>query len=356
MLRPTLVLTSIVLLIGTGACGDSAPTSPYGGDGDDESGQAEDEGDGDDEDGDGDGEDHGDGDDDATDDDGDDTGMGKFDVGAMPDVPPPEPVGCEKVDLLFIVDDSGSMADNQTNLVSSFPGFVDSMEEKLGNVESYHVGVVTTDEYIFNAQGCAKHGALVTQTGGQDASNQVCTPFASGKRFMTQDDDLDSAFACAAKVGDSGYKAEKPMLAMQEALGDLMAGPGQCNEGFKRDDALLVIVMITDEEDDNVGPQEFNKNGSPGDPDIWFENVVATQEGIEENIVVLSLVTPPQPNACPDNVNNWPTLFLGTRLTQFTEMFTYGFVGDVCAPNYGQFFDDAISVVEAACLGYEPPA
>lgn len=356
MFRSRLALSSIFVLLAA-ACGDSAPTSPYGGDGDDESGEADGGSDANDGDDDGSAEDDGDADDDGDpDDDGDDTGMGKFDVGAMPDVPPPEAVGCEKVDLLFIVDDSGSMADNQTNLVASFPGFVDSMEEKLGNVESYHVGVVTTDEYIFNAQGCAKHGALVTRTGGQDASNQVCTPFASGKRFMTNEDNLDSAFACAAKVGDSGYKAEKPMLAMQEALGDSMAGPGQCNEGFKRDDALLVIVMITDEEDDNVGPQEFNKNGSPGDPDVWFENVVATQEGVEENIVVLSLVTPPQPNACPDNVNNWPTLFLGTRLIQFTEMFTYGFVGDVCAPDYSPFFDEAISVVEAACLGYEPPA
>ena len=36
------------------------------------------------------------------------------------------------------------------------------------------------------------------------------------------------------------------------------------------------------------------------------------------------------------------------------EMFTYGFLGDVCAPSYGPFFDEAIGVVETACDNFEP--
>ena len=35
-------------------------------------------------------------------------------------------LGCKKVDLLFVVDGSGSMADEQANLLTAFPAFIDS--------------------------------------------------------------------------------------------------------------------------------------------------------------------------------------------------------------------------------------
>ena len=31
---------------------------------------------------------------------------------------------CTNVDILFVIDDSGSMADNQDQLIASFPGFI----------------------------------------------------------------------------------------------------------------------------------------------------------------------------------------------------------------------------------------
>lgn len=268
--------------------------------------------------------------------------------------------GCKKVDLLFVIDDSGSMADEQANLANSVPGFINQIKTQLADTEGYNIGVITSDAYIFNDPACIAEGALVTRTGGPDSSNATCTPFASGLRFMTEQDDLDTKFTCAARVGTGGDGNERPMQTLIAALSDAMAAPGACNEGFLRDDALLVVVIITDEEDDHEidGCLQQPQPGSSGDPPQWFDAVVAAKDGIESNIVVLSLVGPKPPNACPaldKCTGGIDGAEQATRIIEFTEMFTYGFIGQVCAPSYEPFFQEAVSIIESACDDFVPP-
>ncbi|HEY8374956.1 MAG TPA: vWA domain-containing protein, partial [Nannocystis sp.] len=52
--------------------------------------------------------------------------------------------GCEKVDFLFVVDNSGSMADEQMNLINSFPGFISTITQTL-DAQDYHIMAVSTD-------------------------------------------------------------------------------------------------------------------------------------------------------------------------------------------------------------------
>jgi hypothetical protein len=269
-------------------------------------------------------------------------------------------LGCERVDLLFVIDNSGSMADEQVNLVNSFPGFISEIQTQLGDADSYHVGVITTDEYEYN-DGCEEEGAMVISTGGDDSSDEVCGPYADGYTYMTQSDKLDVAFACAAKVGTDGDGDERPMQTMQAALQPNMNGPGDCNEGFLRDDALLVIVVITDEEDDEEedGCLQTAHPGSDGDPADWFEGVVEAKGGVEENIVVLALVGPPgpDPEACPvldKCVSGVDGAEVAERVVEFTEMFTNGFVGRICEPSYASFFSEAVGVISTACENFVP--
>lgn len=282
----------------------------------------------------------------TTDDDGssapDPTGDGgpKFDIGKTPDAgPPPEPKACLKVDLLFVVDNSSSMKDEQDNLVASFPGFVQEIQQQLVDAESLHIGVVSTDKYEGNENPCdGVLGGLVTQTDGSNSSNQYCGPFVSGKRYMTEQDDLATRFACAAQVGTSGDSNEKPLQAALRALGPDLAQPGQCNEGFVREDALLVLVVITDEEED----------GSSGDPPDWFNELVALKGGIETNIVTLALIGPEIPE-CASAAE------IAHRIIDFAEMFTYGSIGQICAASFQPFFHDAIAVIDQACENFVPP-
>ncbi|HLT35558.1 MAG TPA: vWA domain-containing protein [Enhygromyxa sp.] len=268
--------------------------------------------------------------------------------------------GCKKVDLLFVIDNSGSMADEQINLVNSFPSFIDEIQTQLEGTDGYHIGVITSDAYIFN-QGCTQEGAMVTATGGANSSQSVCGPYAEGHRYMTEADDLDQKFACAGQVGTGGDGNERPMQTMMAALSPSMNGAGGCNEGFLRDDALLVIVIITDEEDDHEidGCAQLPQPGSNGEPGGWFAGVVAAKAGQEKNIVVLSLVGPPGPDpvACPalDKCSGGiQGAEVANRIVSFTSMFTHGIVGRVCEASYAGFFAEAVGIIDSACDDFDP--
>ena len=261
-----------------------------------------------------------------------------FDVPPMPDAV--EPGRCDAVDLLFVIDNSGSMADEQGNLIASVPGFIDGIAERLGVSTDYHVGVVSTDEADFNADGCQEIGALVTRTGGDLSSDADCGPYIDGTTFMTPRDDLEASFACAARLGIDGNGLERPMDALLSALHPADALMG-CNQDFLRDEALLVIVLITDEED---------FEDSAGDPVSWYESVVEAKNGDEDRVVVLSLVGHPKPNDCiPTQWTGMMGAEIATRLLQFTSIFPYGYVGDICSADYEPFFAEATEHIDTVC-------
>jgi hypothetical protein len=258
--------------------------------------------------------------------------------------------GCQKVDLLFVIDNSGSMVEEQASLLASFGGFVDGIKAELGSADSYHVGVVTTDAYESNAPGCNTIGALVTQTGGDSSLGQDCLPFSSGARYLDDTEpDLKAKFSCIAQVGISGSGDEIQAQSGYQAVSPAMNAPGACNEGFIREDALLVVVIITDEEDTPDCVPFFGclGGGSEGDPPDWFQKFSDYKGGIQENIVMLALVGQSAQNTCSADH--------GVRLIALTNWFFNGSVGDICAPDYSPFFNSAISVIEDACDNFTPP-
>jgi hypothetical protein len=255
--------------------------------------------------------------------------------------------GCTKVDLLFVIDDSHSMAIEQGVLIASFPEFIATVRETLDAVDSYHIGVVTTDAYPFNASDCRQLGALVTATGGTDSSASECGPFGS-RRFMTEDDPLEDDFACAARVGIEGSDDERPIGALLAAVGPELAQG--CNAGFLRPDALLVVVIITDEEDDHTVVMD-QMHGTPGDPAQWFAEFEQAI-GTEHNAAMLLIA-----GRLPDNTCGLP-VGVGAedapRLREFTQRFTHSVLGDVCAPSYAPVFEETLDFVERACAEFVP--
>ena len=269
-----------------------------------------------------------------------------FDVGSPSnsggDASPPEK-GCSKIDFVFVVDNSQSMEDDQANLVANFPALIEGIESTLTEVDDYHVGVVATDAYGWNSAPCKVMGGLVTQTGGEASSNQVCGPFAEGHNYMTEEDDLAETFACAAQLGVAGFGAEAPM----DALGAVVRGDaGACNAGFIRDDALLVAVVITDEWDGPGDPELFTSMGTPQD---WYDRVV-TAKHFPENAAVVTLVNY-EGGPCPPS----EPVFDGQRLVQFTNFFgPTGFVGGIC-DEFGPTFEQAVDLIDEACSNFVPP-
>ncbi len=272
----------------------------------------------------------GDDDDSEGNEDGEDEGEPKLDM------PPHEmPLAeCTVVDLLFVIDNSGSMLDEQEQLIASFDGFVAGIQEYLDEANDYHIGVVTTDAYALNPGPCRSLGALVTESAAG-----VCGPWAAGN-YISLADDLASSFTCAGHVGDQGNGDEHQIEAALRAISSELGEPGACNEGFIRDDALLVLVVITDE-DDKETPAG---SGSAGDPDDWFADIVA-RKGVETNVVTLALTGVSPLSECAIEAH---------RIEQFVDNFTYGRIGDVCATDYAPFFEASLEIIQEACVNFTP--
>lgn len=295
----------------------------------------------------------------------------------------PNQAGCEKADFLFVIDNSGSMSDEQQNLINSFPQFIQTIQQTL-MAEDYHVMVVDTDASGGGSSSTTCINGVCTCTPSPACCEQVCQFSNScngfpcnnlpgddcdgtlgagkifdqdgmlclpenGPRFITEDDDLTGAFSCAGNVGTFGSGAEEPAHAMVKATGPELNAVGACNEGFIRDDAILVVTIITDEED---------LNKSPGTPADWYQHLVTIKNGNVDAIVVLGLIGDNDlPNGiCPAfNPNQGNGAEPSPNLRSFVNMFgDKGVVGSVCAANYGPFFLDAVSVIDVACDEFEP--
>lgn len=275
--------------------------------------------------------------------------------------------GCEKVDFLFVIDSSASMEDEQSNLLGSFPGFITAIEDTL-DLTDFHMMVVDAGSVV--GGGC--DGTL--GAGRTTSASGANCGLAGSTRYATQDQaDLGAAFSCMGARGFAGPGDEQTMDALVAAIGPLNADGG-CNSGFLRDDAILVVTIITDEEDSpsdtvaippldgSCAPADADPNSS-GNPDTWVAAVVAAKAGNEAAAVVLSLL-----GDC-DLGGSCQGIVLDTanpaapvtgaepapRIRQFTESFGFGSVGPVCAADYTPFFLDAVSVIESACDDFVPP-
>lgn len=277
-----------------------------------------------------------------------------------------ETEGCEKVDFVFVVDSSPSMEDEQDNLITSFPGFISSIEQALA-ISDFNLMVVDAGALPgSDCEGVLGAGRL---TDGQGTDCGV----TSGARYATSSqEDLTDVFTCMASRGIEGAMNEETMDALLASVGPL-AESGACNEGFLRDDAILVVTIITDEEDDpadRMGMGGFgmpmgeecvavdNDANSTGSPQSWVDALVAAKDGNETNLVVLGLIGDCDLGGCPAFSFAGNTLTgaePAPRIREFVTSFTYGTTGPVCAEDYAPFFDDAVSVIQGACDGFTPP-
>lgn len=129
-------------------------------------------------------------------------------------------------DILFVVDDSGSMADYQANLSANIDLF--TKEFFKGSLIDYHIGVITTD-----MDRAYKAGKLQGY------------PLYIDKTTVNPIDKLANNLI----VGTNGSASEMIFDPIYEALTTHVNG---YNSGFYRPDAHLVVIIITDAADQSV--------------------------------------------------------------------------------------------------------
>lgn len=149
---------------------------------------------------------------------------------------------CRKMDVVFVVDDSGSMGGAQTKLKANFPRMVDTLnayKTKGGDDLDYRLAVTSTDtsRSDFTRGG---RGGFVT------VPATSCDPGGTRAWLERTDANVANAFGCRAGLGTGGSATEKPLDGLVMSLTDRAADQ---NKTFLRDDALLAFFILTDEED-----------------------------------------------------------------------------------------------------------
>ncbi len=170
----------------------------------------------------------------------------------------------KQVDVLWVIDTSGSMSSRQAALAEQMPIFIDGLN---ATGLDYQIGVTTMD-----MSGTGPRGKLIAQTG---------TPMILTKNTPN----LTSVLAGRLQAGQSGSPTERGREAMMAALN--MTATGKSNEGFSRPNALLNVIFLSDESDksdasvDYVGQLDALKPVLPLGDRSWvahFIGVVPTDK------------------------------------------------------------------------------
>ena len=196
------------------------------------------------------------------------------------EVPPPKsekqtkafyPQSIEKdVDLLFVIDNSGSMEQEQEILRQQFPKLIDALRsDKLnGQIPNVHLGVVSSD------LGAGNYSLPSCEVTGGDGGKLQNTPRLAGCKapkdpwisYVEGITNIDgcsgdavecvkSAFGCIAQLGIQGCGFEAQLESARRALDPKL----NINPGFIRENAFLAVVFITDEDDCSArNPQLFD--------------------------------------------------------------------------------------------------
>lgn len=215
------------------------------------------------------------------------------------------------VDVLFVIDNSSSMANEQANLQSQFISLANALKYLPGGMPDVHIGVISSDLGVGSytavrfcetvggdrgilgrttgmdrGEGCVGPGqryivdvapaecAVERDATGfcvsHECAQQHCDVVAEGGETLTLTVDdagcprcrnytgsLTETFSCLAALGTNGCGFEQPLEAMYKAL-DVQNTPE--NDGFLREDAYLAVIVIADEDD-----------CSAAQPDVLFD-------------------------------------------------------------------------------------
>jgi hypothetical protein len=278
--------------------------------------------------------------------------------------------GCSAIDLLFVIDNSGSMAEEQTNLADNFPKFIevlDAYETPSHTKVDYRVGVTTCGvNRSFKQKIPGFPTAIPTTSTGPDGALQGQTTCGLGTYPWVEsgDPEVSTKFSCMATQGTSGSGNEMPLAAIELAFG-AQSKPGKPNEGFydKGGDSLLVIVVITDEDDCSIenggtmatslaGSSDCNEATSTGLYDVAesaaYVNDVAGGDG---RFVVVG-IGGAKAGGC---TSAFGSAIYAKRLKEFVTTFGgHGVFGDVCSGDLQVPLEDALDLIKLTCDEFPP--
>ncbi|WP_437752619.1 hypothetical protein [Sorangium sp. So ce1389] len=239
--------------------------------------------------------------------------------------------GCEHVDVVFALDNSSSMEEEKESMRDVvFPAFAQALLD-ISGIKDFRAAVL---------DACPSPANFHTRGAAGECS------FQSGKPWMeSTSTDLTGEFQCVADIysgdvqcsGDSDD--EQPASSVAAAL-EPPFSTGE-NAGFLRDDALLVVVAITDEDEQPVPSQQMQ---------AIHDRLVATK-GEAKNVVFLGIA------GRTDCEGAYGSADEAEDMQQLVDTFTSdnrGFFWDLCEGHLEDGLTNALTAIEEACTEFVP--
>lgn len=248
----------------------------------------------------------------------------------------------QPADILFIIDNSGSISDVQANIASRFSAFM----QQISHLD-YRIGISTTDissqisdtpanpPAPINRNGALQDGKLIAvdTVGNYFITPQLPNPAA----LFAQTIQLPESQTCV----QSGYTNCGSSDPRAIFAANLMVMNNY--NSFLRDDAPLTIIIVSDSDERNSGSLTFRPQGPNDQPTAFLSNLQSRYPN--KPVTVDALVIGPNDTACYNqrdhrNTNNPPynPYLFGWYAPIYASLVsqTNGVLGSICASDYAQ--------------------
>lgn len=194
-----------------------------------------------------------------------------------------------KVDILFVIDNSDSMKSAQANLKKNIDKFSAGIVKN--RMMDFHIGVTSTWDSTERAMQARKDGNQI----GELLNIKDANGKRYKQRFLNRSLSTPAVLASTIDIGVTPYKDGGPEI--EEFFSVIQAateksGHGAANEGFFRDDAQLVVIVMTDADDST----------SRISPEQMAQYLIDFKKGQADKVSVYGVLVRAQD---PDSVKDW---------------------------------------------------
>lgn len=258
-----------------------------------------------------------------------------------------------KVDVLWVIDNSGSMASSQNNLATNFPFFINTFDSK---GYDFRMAVTTSDAYLALPAWTPYFNQIPTPAYFENQPQAQKAMFRDGvdsnrTGIFVMDPatpNLNNVFVINAKQGTNGHGDERPFQSFKAALDSSL------NSGFVRSGSFLAVIILTDEDDFSTDTTSYMEGqyNSPALHSVdsyvsYLDNLTGSSVGGRRFSVSSISVTD---KACLDQINNGAQK-IAKRVHALTDA-TNGKKASICGNFANELTDMANNIVKLATRFY----
>ena len=219
-----------------------------------------------------------------------------------------------KIDVLWVIDDSGSMAPRQENLAKNFQSFIEVFSK--GSID-FRIAITTTD--IFKVRGAFKGSPrILTPT-----TPQLATAFSNNVKVGVLGSPYEAGLQAATMALDLERMTNAPRVLAQATCDAACKGNVGCLDGcavkneveFLRPEAYLYLIFVSDEEDESAEDVRY----------YWRVFETAKGIGNDGTVTTAAIMGDTPTNSCGATP--------GKRYKALSDL-TGGEVGSICDTNF----------------------